>query len=148
MIGLALGLALAAAAQPGIGDASWLAGRWVGEGLGGEVEETWAPAAGEQMIGYFQLTKSGKPEFYEMMMIDVQPGGLRLRVKHFNADFTAWEDKGDWHSFEPISATPNLLKFKGLTIQRDGDHVTTTASIKGKDGVVRAMPLHMRRQAR
>ena len=37
--------ALLAFAAANIADASWLAGRWVGEGLGGRVEETWAPAA-------------------------------------------------------------------------------------------------------
>ena len=28
--------------------AAWLAGRWVGTGMGGEVEEVWSPASGGQ----------------------------------------------------------------------------------------------------
>ena len=130
-----------------IDDASWLAGRWVGDALGGQVEEVWSPAAGGQMAGHFQLIKNGKPEFYELMLIDVQAKGLRLRVKHFNANFTAWEDKSDWHSFEPVSALPNLLKFDGLTIAGDGNRMTSTVTIKGKDGVVREIPFHFRRAA-
>lgn len=135
----------AAFAEPSIADASWLAGRWVGEGLGGSIEETWAPAAGGQMVGHFQLVKGGKPAFYEIMLLDAQPAGLRLRVKHFNSDFTAWEDKGDWHSFEPVAVAPDLLKFKGLTFDRKGDQLTITVTFKKKDGTVYQEPLQLRR---
>lgn len=135
----------AAAAAPSIADANWLAGRWVGEGLGGQIEETWAPAAGGQMVGHFQLVKAGEPQFYEIMLLDAQPGGLRLRVKHFNPDFTAWEDKGEWHSFEPVAVEPNLLKFKGLTFDRKGDHLTITVTFRKKDGTTYQEPLRLRR---
>ncbi len=136
-------LALAAAAS--VADASWLAGRWVGEGLGGTIEETWAPAAGGQMVGHFQLVKDGKPQFYEIMLLDAQPAGLRLRVKHFSADFTAWEDKGDWHSFEPVSVAPDRLRFNGLSFDRDGDRLKVTVTFKKKDGTVYQEPLLLRR---
>ena len=128
-----------------IDQAAWLAGRWVGEGLGGQVEESWAPAAGGQMIGHFQLVKDGKPAFYEIMLLDAQPGGLRLRVKHFNPDFTAWEDKGDWHSFEPVSVKPDTIDFKGLTLARSGDELLITVTLRAKDGTVTDHPLKLRR---
>ena len=146
---LALGLALAspvtAVAGPNIGDASWLAGRWVGEGLGGQIEETWAPAAGGQMVGHFQLVKDGKPQFYEIMLLDAQAGGLRLRVKHFNPDFTAWEDKAVWHSFEPVSVAPDKLRFKGLSFDRDGNELTIGVTLREKDGTVTEHPIRLRR---
>jgi hypothetical protein len=144
----AAGLALAspfAAAAADIADASWLAGRWVGEGLGGTIEESWAPAAGGQMIGHFQLVSGGKPAFYELLLLDAQPTGLRLRVKHFNPDFSAWEDKAEWHSFEPVSAAPNLLRFKGLTLERKDDELTILVTLKAKDGTVTEHPLKLRR---
>ncbi len=128
-----------------IGDAAWLAGRWVGEGRGGSVEETWAPAAGGQMVGHFQLVKAGKPVFYEIMLLDAQPSGLRLRVKHFNPDFTAWEDKAVWHSFEPLAVEPDRLRFQGLTLGRQGDGLTVTITFRGKDGTVRDEVLKLRR---
>ena len=128
-----------------IDDASWLAGRWVGEGLGGQVEETWAPAAGGQMVGYFQLVKGGKPAFYEILLLDAQPGGLRMRVKHFNPDFTAWEDKAVWHSFEPVSVTPDVISFKGLTLARAGDELLITVTLKARDGTVTDHPLKLKR---
>ena len=139
-----LAFAAPAAAQS-IEEATWLAGRWVGEGLGGKVEETWAPAAGGQMIGHFQLVKDGKPVFYEIMLLDSQPGGLRLRVKHFNPDFTAWEDKAVWHSFEPVAVEPDRLSFKGLVLKRQGDRLTITVMLRAKDGNVRAEVLKLHR---
>lgn len=140
-----LAFAAPASAQV-IGDAAWLAGRWVGEGLGGRVEETWAPAAGGQMVGHFQLVKAGKPVFYEIMLLDAQPGGLRLRVKHFNPDFTAWEDKGVWHSFEPVGVEPERLRFDGLTLGRRGDKLTVTITLRAKDGTVGKHVLQLRRE--
>ncbi len=117
-----LGAACAAQAQTQpaatIEDASWLAGRWVGEGLGGQIEETWAPPSGGQMVGYFRLIRNGAPAFYEIMLMDVVEGGVRMRVKHFNPDFVGWEEKDGWHSFEPVSATPEALSFSGLVLRR------------------------------
>jgi hypothetical protein len=130
-----------------VSDASWLVGRWVGEGLGGHAEEIWSPGKNGRMVGHFQFTDGSQPDFYELMLIDEQAGGLRLRVKHFNADFTAWEDKGEWHSFDPVSVSPNLLKFDGLTIARDGDGMTSTVTVKGSDGVVRDISFRFRRAA-
>src|SRR5688572_27278838 len=93
-----LGTACAAQAQTEraatIEDAAWLAGRWVGEGFGGQMEETWAPPVGGQMVGHFRYWRDGQPQIYEIMLMDVVEGGVRLRVKHFNPDFTGWEERG------------------------------------------------------
>jgi hypothetical protein len=135
----------APAAAQTIDAAAWLAGRWIGEGLGGTVEETWAPPAGGQMVGHFQLVKAGKPVFYEIMLLDAQPMGLRLRVKHFNPDFTAWEDKAGWHSFEPVGVTADGLAFKGLKFRRSGDELVVTVTFRDKDGRLRDEPIRLRR---
>jgi hypothetical protein len=142
---LATALIAAPSSASTIEDASWLVGRWVGEGNGGQVEEVWSAPANGRMVGHFQFVGGNQPDFYEILLIDVHPKGLRLRVKHFNADFTAWEDKGDWHSFEPVSASPNQLKFDGLTMARDADALTATVTIKGKDGVARNIPFTLKR---
>ena len=147
MLALAVAAAVPASAQAPatIDQAAWLAGRWVGEGLGGQVEETWAPAAGGQMVGHFQLVRGGKPVFYELLLLDVQPNGLRMRVKHFNPDFTAWEDKAVWHSFEPDSVAPDAIAFKGLTLTRTGDTLHIIVRLKAGDGTVTDHPLTLKR---
>lgn len=114
-----------------IEDAAWLAGRWVGEGFGGQMEESWSPPVGGQMIGHFRYWRDGEPQFYEIMMLDVVDGGVRMRVKHFNPDFTGWEERDEWHAFEPVSASPEALLFNGLEIRREGpDRIVMTIRIR------------------
>jgi len=119
-LALLVAAALPAAARkaPTIDDAAWLAGRWIGEGLGGTIEETWAPPAGGQMVGHFRLVRDGNPVFYEILLIDVDEGGIRMRVKHFNPDFVGWEERDGWHTFQPDAASEQRLDFQGLSLQR------------------------------
>jgi hypothetical protein len=120
-----------------IEDAAWLAGRWVGTGFGGQMEETWAPPVGGQMVGHFRYWRDGQPQFYEIMMMDVVAGqGVRMRVKHFNPDFVGWEDKDGWVEFEPIAAGPDALVFNGLTIRRESEtRIVMTIRLRRGDAV-------------
>lgn len=119
-----------------IEDAAWLAGRWVGEGFGGEMEESWAPPVGGQMIGHFRHWREGQPQLYEFMIMDVVDGGVRMRLKHFNPDFTAWEDRETWTTFEPVSASPEALIFNGLAIRREGeDRIVMTIRLRNGENV-------------
>lgn len=120
-----------AAQETTIEDAAWLAGRWVGEGFGGQMEEAWAPPVGGQMIGHFRFWREGQPQFYEFMIIDVAEGGLRMRLKHFNPDFSAWEEREHWTTFEPVSVSAERIVFNGLTIVREGaDRMVMTIRIR------------------
>ncbi|HYD74393.1 MAG TPA: DUF6265 family protein [Candidatus Binatia bacterium] len=128
-----------------IESASWLAGRWVGEGLGGELEETWSTPASGQMVGHFRLVRGGVVAFYEICLLDVVEGGLRMRVKHFNPDFVGWEDRDGWHAFNPVSVSGDTLSFTGLTMRRIGDDaLEVVLSIRYPDGI-REETLRMRR---
>jgi hypothetical protein len=119
-----------------IDDAAWLAGRWVGEGFGGQMEEAWAPPVGGQMIGHFRYWRDGEPQFYEFLVMDVVEGGLRMRLKHFNPDYTAWEDRETWTTFEPVSVSPEVIVFNGLTIRREGaDRMVMTIRIRRGEAV-------------
>lgn len=134
-----LALPAAAVAQPApatIDDARWLAGRWVGEGLGGQVEESWSPPAGGQMVGHFSLVRGGVPIFYELMLIDVHDGGLRMRVKHFGPDFAGWEARDASVVFSPVSAAPGDLRFDGLGYRLEGAALVATVRI-GSDAAGR-----------
>ena len=114
-----------------IDGAAWLAGRWVGTGFGGQMEETWSPPVGGQMIGHFRYWREGEPQFYEIMMMDVAEGGVRMRVKHFNPDFVGWEERDGWVEFEPISVGPDALVFNGLTIRRESpDRIVMTIRLR------------------
>jgi hypothetical protein len=102
-----------------IDDAAWLAGRWVGEGFGG------------QMIGHFRHWRDGQPHVYEFMVMDVVEGGVRMRLKHFNPDYTAWEDRETWTTFEPVSVSSDAIIFDGLAIRRESeDRIAMTIRIR------------------
>jgi len=126
----------APAAAVTIDDAAWLAGRWVGEGFGGQMEEAWAPPVGGQMVGHFRHWRGDQIVFYEILLMDVVEGGVRMRVKHFGPDFTAWEERGDWVEFAPVSASPDALIFQGLAIRRTGaDTIEMTLRMRRGDAV-------------
>lgn len=137
LVALLLSMLAGAACPAAIEDAAWLAGRWTGTGLGGQLEEVWSAPAGGQMVGHFRLLRDGKPVFYEFMLLDVAEGGLRMKLKHFNPDHTAWEDKETWTTFTPQSSSRDKLVFSALTIERTGpDALTMTLKLRRDGNVV------------
>ncbi len=104
-----------------VADVGWLEGTWVGEGLGGQVEEIWsAPAAGA-LMGSFRAMREGAPLFYESFIIVEEEGSLALRLKHFNADYTGWEEKDELKIFPLVALEDEAVYFDGLTYRRSGN---------------------------
>ena len=102
-------------------DASWLVGSWSGSAFGGTFEEVWnAPSAGT-MIGLFKLYGDDGVAFYEILLLSVEEGTLSLKVKHFNADFSAWEEKPDYVNFRLVKKEKDALHFGGLSFYKRGD---------------------------
>lgn len=119
-------------------DMNWLAGHWVGEALGGTVEEIWSPPRGGAMMGMFRLVKDAETVFYELMTIVPENGSLVLRLKHFNADLTGWEEKQDTVDFPLVEVAGNAFHFDGLSFRRESaDRVRVHLAMRGKDGTVR-----------
>ncbi|MDH3351205.1 MAG: DUF6265 family protein [Gammaproteobacteria bacterium] len=101
-----------------LSDVSWLVGSWSGSGFGGTFEETWNPPSMGSMIGFFKLYDDDQVAFYELLLLVEEEGSLSLKVKHFNADFTAWEDKEDYVTFRFISADEDAIHFSGISFYR------------------------------
>ena len=104
-----------------IGDAAMLVGSWTGTAFGQRFEETWNPPSAGTMVGMFKLIGDDGVSFYELMLLTEEEGTLFLKVKHFNADFTAWEDKADYVTFKLVKKSPDELHFGGLSFYRRGD---------------------------
>jgi hypothetical protein len=102
-------------------DASWLVGSWNGTAFGQKFEEVWNPPSAGTMIGLFKLYGDDGVAFYELLHLSVEEGTLSLKVKHFNADFTAWEDKADFVNFRLVSKDEDALHFGGLSFYNRGD---------------------------
>ena len=126
--------------------AGFLVGRWAGTGMGGDVQESWSEPIGGQMVGHFTYSRDGKPVFYEILLLRPnENGGLEMLVKHFNADFTAWEEKGEWVTFKADRTAANDLRFKGLTLAHSDGVLTATVMMKRGDGEPYPVPFVMTR---
>ena len=111
----------------------WLVGHWKGEGLGGQSEEIIAPALDGQMVGMFrQIKPDGSLMFYEFYQFAEHEGSLILRIKHFNPDFTGWEDKEVSVEFPLVAIEQSAAYFDGLTFARDGDVLHAAVVVEGR----------------
>lgn len=102
-------------------DVAWMVGSWAGEAFGGTFEEVWNPASVGSMVGMFKVIGDEAVSFYELMLLVEQEGSLSLKVKHFNPDFTAWEDKDDYIHFRLVGIEPDAVHFSGLSFYRVND---------------------------
>ena len=119
-----------------LADASWLAGQWTGTGIGGKpAMESWLAASGSTMVGTFvQQDGNGGIQFTEHLYLMEEDGTLILRLKHFNADLTGWEEKGDMLTFRLVAVEPCALYFSGLTIRCEGEDGLLAAVMMSRKG--------------
>ena len=127
-------------------DVAWLSGHWRGKGLGGTIEEFWSPPQGDTMVGAFKLTKADTVSMYELCAIVEEDDRIAIWVKHFNSDFTGWEEKSDKVVFPLIRIEPGALYFEGLTFKRlDDDTIDVYLAFGGQGGEIREAKLEYRR---
>jgi hypothetical protein len=124
-----------------IEDLAWMTGRWIGEGFGGQLEETWNPPMGGAMVATFRMLSDSQPAFYEICLIAREGNSLMYKVKHFNPDLSAWEDKEEMVRFPLIKMEPGKVWFEGLTLMRKGKTCTQYLAMKQKDGSYKEVKL-------
>lgn len=120
--------------EASIEDMAWLAGRWLGDGFGGVIEETWNPPLGGTMVATFRLVSEGKPVFYEICLIEPEGSSLVYKVKHFNPGLTGWEEKDEYVTFPLVKLEPNTAYFDGLTMKLEGNTCQLYLAMEQKDG--------------
>lgn len=136
--------AAAAPAGPTIADFAWLQGHWRGDGLGGVVEEVWLPPAGGSMAGVFRAVAGDAVSLYEIFTIS-EPD-LALRLKHFHADVTGWEEREEVVTFPLVRVTPDEAVFEGLAFRRVGaDGLQAVVRVGSADGSESDLELSFRR---
>jgi len=120
-----------------LSDMAWLAGHWAGPALGGEAEEIWSPPKADAMMGMYRLVRDGKVVFYELLTLVQEGDSLVLRLKHFNPDLTAWEEKQKTVDFRLVGLGEGIAQFEGMSLHREGDaRLTVYLAIEGKDGAL------------
>lgn len=121
-----------------LADIAWLAGHWVGEGLGGQVEEIWSPPAAGSMMGVFRLMQGDSVAFYEIMTVQPHEGSLAMVLKHFNRDLTGWEERDQVVTFPLLRVTPDAAFFDGLTVRHPApDRLDIYVVVRGREGTLR-----------
>lgn len=100
-----------------IEDFGFLQGFWSGTGFGGQSEEVWMPPVDGRMFGIFKQSENNSLVFTEYMEIVESDGGFVLRLKHFNPDFSGWEEKNDYVTFKLSSVSPNKAVFGSLSYE-------------------------------
>ncbi len=105
----------------GLEEMDWLVGQWVGEGIkGAPAMESWLPPMGGTMVGTFvQETPDGEIMFTEHLYLMEEEGSLVLRLKHFNADLTGWEEKDHMLTFRLVAIEDCAAYFHALTLRCD-----------------------------
>lgn len=127
-------------------DLSWLVGHWEGDAFGGTCEEIWSPPSGGSMMCMFKLISGGEVGFYELVTITIDKGKPILKLKHFNADLTAWEEKEKVITFPYVNHSPGEIKFDGLTYSKiSADSLRIAVSVKGSDGKINEEVINCRR---
>ncbi len=109
-----------------IGQMAWLVGQWHGVGIqGAPAHESWLPPAGGTMVGTFVQETGQDPAdtgimFTEHMYLMEEAGTLVLRLKHFNADLTGWEERDGMLTFRLVALEECAAYFSALTLRCDG----------------------------
>jgi hypothetical protein len=129
-----------------VADMAWLAGHWTGEALGGVSEEIWSAPRGGAMMGMYRLVKDGKPVFYELLTVVEENGSLMLRLKHFNADLTGWEEKAKTVDFPLVEVSGGAYHFEGMSFHPKGDTLTVYLAIGSHDKPAREEAFSYTRQ--
>jgi hypothetical protein len=102
-------------------DAQWLVGSWAGTAFGKRFEEVWNPASAGSMVGMFKLFGDDGVAMYELMVLTVENGTLSLKIRHFNPDFTAWEDKTEDVTLRLVKKEVAALHFGTISFYRRSD---------------------------
>ena len=99
-------------------DVSWLVGSWTGEAFGGTFEQAWNPPSRGSMVGFFKFMGDETVGFYELLLLVEEEGSLSLKVKHFNPDFSAWEEREEYVDFRFVRADDDVSHFSGISFYR------------------------------
>jgi len=129
-----------------LADAALLVGSWEGTAFGGRFEEVWNPPSAGSMVGMFKFFDGDEVAFYEILLMTVVEGTLSLKVKHFSADFTAWEEKDDFVEFRLVKIEDDALHFGGISFYKRGDDAMDGYIVMKNAEGIREEPLVYRRR--
>lgn len=130
------------AAPARLADLSFLSGRWVGVEKEPLSEESWGTPAGDSMVGTWRLVAGGRTKLFELLMLVEDAGKVTLRLRHFDREGVAREEKGAPVVLPLVAKGRGVAVFEGkeggsllrLTYSREGSSLTVALE-KGTEPV-------------
>lgn len=99
------------------------------------------------MMGMFRHLKQDRPVFYEFLMIVEEKGSLVMKLKHFNPDFSGWEEKDAFVDFPLVKVEEKAVHFDGLSFRHQDDgSLLIHLLLRDRKGGVREEEFRMKRQ--
>ena len=122
-------------------DLSFMAGKWMGQEGGFDIEEHWTTPANNNMIGMMRMAKDGKASMYELCVIEQTATGPVLRIRHFRAAMVPREEKPEEITFTLVDFAKDKATFeaqdKHLKIvyhRLSANELTISLDRAGQDG--------------
>ena len=124
-----------------LADLAWMAGDWADDSGGNLSEEIWAPPAGDSMMGMWRYVAGGETRIFELLLITQDPTGPVLRLRHFDRNSVAREERDRPFVLPLVRHAPGEAVFEGtgtegllrITYRRAGPHELVGVLEKGKE---------------
>ena len=95
---------------------SWLAGTWLEKSDDGATEEHWYKPSGNVILGMCRLANKGRPDTYELLLIEEKEGWLDYYLRHFGPGLATREK--DAIAFDVRIEGDNQVTFESRDAQR------------------------------
>jgi hypothetical protein len=92
-------------------DLDFLKGRWSGKAGDDFFEEYWLPEINSTMACVFRWIKKGEIYIYELVTLVERDGEIRMLLRHFDKELTAWEEKESPRDFVVTELSENEVVF-------------------------------------
>jgi hypothetical protein len=117
-----------------LADLAFLVGSWEGNGLGGQVEESWSHAAGRSMLGTFRILKGNETSLIEFLLLEEDAKGVALRFMHVDPGYRPWEEEALELRLKSVAA--NEAVFEADDPAQNPARMTYSITTDGKLSVV------------
>jgi|SoiMethySBSTD1v2_1073268.scaffolds.fasta_scaffold42847_2 hypothetical protein len=103
-----------------LSDLTWMAGRWVDDSGGNLSEEIWSAPSGDSMMGMWRYVSGGEARIFELLTVSVEPTGIVMRLRHFDPELAAREDKATPVTLALVGWKPREAAFEGPAVGAPG----------------------------
>jgi hypothetical protein len=124
-----------------IEDLMFMSGKWTTTSEWGDMEEYWSKPFGNSMMCAYRCVKDGKVVFYEFIVIEQEPGGPVMKLRHFSPGNIGWEEKDKPYEYPLMFLEADRARFErpdkktALTFHRTAkDKMLVTLERQEKDG--------------